>query len=189
MSTENQKPRTKRSDDDSPRKPAIVLDYRGTVGAADNVKQAERPLALQNQPGVEHVGSPLVIPVEIDGLTPIVLQPGINVLERDKWDAFMAITSTSKGKTGPSAEVRQVQSLIDSGALTEITSMPSEPFSIQEMVSRTLSEEGLEWLETAIKRLPKQKQGTLVNTLHHRVATSTRVNYVGGEHQTFEAAV
>jgi hypothetical protein len=188
MSIENQKPR-KRTDDESPRKPTIVLDYRGTIGCADNIIQVDPDPALQNQPGVEHVGSPLVVPVEINGHTPIVLQPGINVLDRQKWDDFMALQSTVRGKTGPSAEVRQVQSLIDSGALTEIGSMPAEPFRIQEMVGRTISEEGLEWLDTAIKRLPKAKQGTLVNTLLQRVATSTRVHYVGSPYQTYEAAV
>lgn len=146
----------------------IILDYRGTVGAA------------QGQPETDHVRTPLVIPVPEHGRQDIVLHPGINVLEREQWDH---IRSLKDGKGRLVAEARQLEELVNAGRVIEIQKVPDNHFELSSMIERTVSDTGFAWLKKAAARA-SQGSEALLNMIEVKISKTSMVDYKPSEYQS-----
>lgn len=149
----------------------IVLDYRGNVGSS------------KGQKAVDHVRSPLIVPVTIHGKAAMVLHPGINVIDRADWDELKSIRDKN-GK--PTGEVRQLSALVTSGQLIEVKTQPADQFTLGSMIDRTICESGFQWIESCLDVLAEHglEVDSLRNALEQRKTKTTQVNVVETEYQS-----
>jgi hypothetical protein len=112
----------KKTDPTEERPTTIMIDYDGHVGAP----QGRRP--------IRHTSSPRVFPSYQHGRAELVLQPGLNLVERDQWVWFYQNSKSLK-------------QLVAAGDVRELSTLPERESNLFDLIERTIDPKGLDALE------------------------------------------
>lgn len=106
----------------------VVVDYRGTMGAAPG------------QARVSHVRMPYIFEWPETGVEELILYPGCNVIEAEKWALYKGKVSTIANMcTGKARQLREIESLED---YDDHDLLDEE----KGLIARTVSHAGLDWI-------------------------------------------
>lgn len=119
----------------------IVVDYRG--------RAAKQP----GQRPVEHTYSPLITNLYQDGVAELVLHPGINVVDREHFDVYLAMSKDIKRRFG-----NEIVDITDNLPSVRDLTMGSVEHGTGGVIARTMQPEGLDWLEGQIGKISDKEQ-------------------------------